>query len=498
MRNIKKVFLDVVANEDVNLSLYPGEICGLLGENGAGKTTLMNVLFGYYGIDGGEIYVEGERRHFRSPLDAIRCGIGMVHQHFTLVPAQTVLENVIVGGPRETFFLDLAGARRKLLALQERFGLYVDPDAKVWSLPVGGKQKVEILKALYRDARILILDEPTAVLSPPETKELFATLRTLASEGCSIVFISHKLYEVSEICDRVLVLRHGRVMAERKIEETDASEMANLMVGRSLDERKIAPSAGKRSEAPILEVRGLSAYNDKGVCAVDDLSFDVYGGEVLGIAGVSGNGQRELAEILFGTKVPSAGEVVMNKETLPDGRPYSRIEAGMARVPEDRMTTGLLLELSIEDNLILENHGRFRSGRLLDHRAIAEYSDRAIREFGVKTPSRKLLAQCLSGGNLQKLILAREISSLPSLMVAAQPTRGLDVGAVEYIHGRIREVRDAGAAVLLISEDLDEVFALSDRIAVMYNGSFMGIVSIEEARRERIGLWMSGVRERCA
>ena len=498
MRNIKKVFLDVVANEDVNLSLFPGEICGLLGENGAGKTTLMNVLFGYYNADGGEILIDGASRKFKSPLDAIRCGIGMVHQHFTLVPAQSVLENIIVGGADEKFFLDMTEARKKVSELQERFGLHVDLDAKVWSLPVGGKQKVEILKALYRNARILILDEPTAVLSPPETKELFATLRTLTSEGCSIVFISHKLYEVSEICDRVLVLRHGRVMAERKIEETDACEMANLMVGREVDEQKHSPSTKAISTAPILEVKGVTAFNDKGICAVNNISFEVYGGEVFGIAGVSGNGQRELAEVLFGIKQPSSGEIIMNGSVLPPGKPYSRVEAGMARVPEDRMTTGLLLELSVEDNLILENHKKFLSGKLLNYKAIGEYCDRVISEFGVKTPSRRLQAQALSGGNLQKLILARGISSAPSLMVAAQPTRGLDVGAIEYIHSRIRDVRDSGAAVLLMSEDLDEVFALSDRIAVIYSGSFMGIVTSQEAKRDQIGLWMSGVKDKCA
>lgn len=500
MRNIKKIFLDVVANENVNLFLYPGEICGLLGENGAGKTTLMNVLFGYYSADAGEIYVDGVKCHFKSPLDAIQKGIGMVHQHFTLVPTQTVLENIIVGSVNEKFFLDLADARKRVLTLQERFGLYVDVDAKVWSLPVGGKQKVEILKALYRNARILILDEPTAVLSPPETKELFATLHTLAADGCSIVFISHKLYEVTEICDRVLVLRHGCVMAERKIYQTDICEMASLMVGREVEEQKNSSSENSFLGETVLEAKNLTAYNDKGICAINNLSFDVRSGEILCIAGVSGNGQRELAEVLFGVKAPTSGEVIMNGEILPPGNPYSRVVACMARVPEDRMDTGLLLELSIEDNLILENHRQYCSGKLLllNYKAIGEYCDRVIQEFGIKTPSRKIQAQSLSGGNLQKLILAREISSSPDMVVAAQPTRGLDVGAIEYIHNRLREVRDSGAAVLVISEDLDEVFALGDRIAVIYNGSFMGIVSGKEAKRDKIGLWMSGVKEECA
>lgn len=490
MRSIRKTFLEVTANRDVDFTLYRGEICALLGENGAGKTTLMNVLFGYYAADSGEIHIEGERVSLSSPRDAIARRIGMVHQHFTLVPSQTVLENTVVGRTGG-FLLDLDGARRRLLGLQERFGLHVDPDAPVWTLPIGGQQKVEILKALYRDARILILDEPTAVLAPPETKELFSTLRSLAAEGCSVVFISHKLYEVMEIADRVVVLSKGRVVAERRTADTCERELANLMVGRELEERRTTGSG--KIGAPVLTVQDITVKNDKGLDAVKDLSLAIRSGEVLGMAGVSGNGQRELAEVLFGLRVPDSGSVTLCGEILPPGQPRTAVERGMARIPEDRMTTGLLLELTVEENLVLENHSSFKSHGVLDHAAMGRHADELIEEFGIKTDGRGALAQTLSGGNLQKIILARELSASPRAVVAAQPTRGLDVGAIEYVHRRILEARDRGAGILLISEDLDEVFALSDRIAVIYEGRIMGITDRESADREQVGLWMSGV-----
>ena len=496
MRSITKTFLDVTANSNVTFSLREGEICALLGENGAGKTTLMNILFGYYTADSGEIRIGGEKVSFSSPKDAIACRIGMVHQHFTLVPSQTVLENVVVGSGGGKFFLDLSGARKKLLALQERFGLSVDPDAPVWTLPIGGQQKVEILKALYRDARILILDEPTAVLAPLETRELFATLRTLAAGGCSIIFISHKLYEVMEIADRVVVLTKGVLTAERKVSVTSERELANLMVGRDLAEKKRPPrgSPGK----PLLEIRGLRVKNDRNLEAVKDLSLDIRSGEIMGMAGVSGNGQRELAEALFGLRRPLSGAISVDGRPLPPARPKASVESGMGRIPEDRMTTGLLLELSVEENLVLENHADFRSLGMLDHGAIGRHAERLISDFSIKTDGRTAKAQTLSGGNLQKIILARELSASPKVVVAAQPTRGLDVGAIEYVHWRILDARASGAAILLISEDLDEIFQLSDRIAVMYEGRIMGIADGGSASREQIGLWMSGVNEPCA
>jgi simple sugar transport system ATP-binding protein len=403
---------------------------------------------------------------------------------------------VIVGCRDNSFFLDKRQARERLLSIEERFGLRVDPDAKVWTLPIGGQQKVEILKALFRDARILILDEPTAVLAPLETEELFKTLRALVNEGRSVIFISHKLHEVMDIADRVFILRNGKIAAEKDVAGTNTRELANLMVGREMGEKRggSSRSAGKE----LLRIRGLTVRNDRGLEAVKGIDLSVNAGTIMGLAGVSGNGQRELAEALFGLRSPESGEISLGGEILPYGSPRSRVDAGMGRIPEDRMSTGLLLELSVEDNLILENHRNFLKMGLLDYGSVARYSDRLLSDFGVKAAGRSAQAQTLSGGNLQKLILARELHENPRVIVAAQPTRGLDVGAIEYVHGRILEARENGAAVLLISEDLDEVFGLSDCIAVMYEGRIMGVLSIDEASRERIGLWMSGVDASCA
>lgn len=498
MRSIKKQFLDVVANRDINLEVYPGEICALLGENGAGKTTLMNILFGYYTCDEGETFVNGEKVSFSSPRDAIARGIGMIHQHFTLVPSQTVLENIIVGTEDgKGIFIDEKAARAKLASIQERFGLPVNPDAKVWTLSIGEQQKVEILKALYRDARILIMDEPTAVLAPLETVELFKTLRSFVNEGRSVIFISHKLNEVMEIADRIVVLRGGVVVAQRRRQETDTRELANLMVGRDLREETAKASAP--TGQPVLEIENLTVLSDKGLTAVKELSLTVMEREILGIAGVSGNGQRELAEALFGLRVPVKGEIRVKGRALRPGSPVSAISLGMARIPEDRMGTGLLLDLSVEDNLILEAHNstEFQRMGVINYRKIHDFSDRLIEEYNIKTAGRDAASKTLSGGNLQKVILARELFRDTTLVVAAQPTRGLDVGATEYVHQQIRRVREAGAGVVLISENLDEIFALSDRIAVMYEGEVLGLVPAKEATRDQVGLWMSGVRELC-
>ncbi len=498
MRRIRKRFLDVVANGGIDLDLYPGEICALLGENGAGKTTLMNILFGYYTCDEGETRVAGEKVSFSCPRDAIVKGIGMVHQHFTLAPSQTVLENIIVGTEDgRGLFIDRSAALQRLASLQERFGLSVDPQAKVWTLSVGEQQRVEILKALYRDAQILIMDEPTAVLAPLETVELFKTLRFLVNEGRSVIFISHKLNEVMEIADRIVVLRDGVVVAERRRDETSARELANLMVGRDLRERRA--TTGIAAGKPVLDIKNLVVLNDRGITAVKDLSLTVMEAEILGIAGVSGNGQRELAEVLFGMRIPVRGEVRVRGRELRPGKPVSAINLGMARIPEDRMEAGLLLDLSVEDNLILESHRsrEFQRMGLVDYRRIHEFSRRLIEEYNIKTASRDASAKTLSGGNLQKVILARELSGEIGLVVAAQPTRGLDVGATEYVHQRIVRARENGAAVILISENLDEIFDLSDRIAVMYEGEIVGLVPAREATRHQVGLWMSGVREPC-
>jgi simple sugar transport system ATP-binding protein len=495
MRGITKRFLDVVANDGVDFSLYKGEICALLGENGAGKTTLMNILFGYYGCDEGEIYIRGQRAQLAAPRDAIAYGIGMVHQHFTLVPTQTVLENIIIGTKTgKGLFIEEKAAKQRLAELQERFGLYLDPDAEVWTLAVGQQQKIEILKALYREVDILIMDEPTAVLGLAETRELFKTLRILADEGKSVIFISHKLNEVMEIADRVVVLRGGRVSAERRTAETDTRELANLMVGRELLER----IEKKRLEPgeEVLEVSDLRVTSNKGLEAVKGVNFTVRSKEILGIAGVSGNGQTELSEVLFGTRRQSAGRVTVGGEELTPGEPKSAVRAGMGRIPEDRIETGLLMDLSVEENLILENHGNreYLKRGLLDFDRIHRYSDEAIRLFSIKTDGREAEAKSLSGGNLQKIILARELAGEPRVIVACQPTRGLDVGAMEYIHSRLIEAKEQGAAVVLISEDLDEVFLLSDRIIVFYEGQIIGEAEAQQASREQIGLWMSGVQ----
>ncbi len=496
MSAITKRFLDVTANNEVTFELYPGEICALLGENGAGKTTLMNILFGYYACDAGEIYIKGEKADLSSPKDAISRGVGMIHQHFALVPSQTVLENIIIGTDSgKRIFLDLNAARDRLLELQKRFGLVIDPDARVWTLSVGEQQKVEILKALYRDVDILIMDEPTAVLAPAEAEELFRTLKSLVQEGRSVVFISHKLNEVMDISNRVVVLRAGQVVAERNTAATNIRELANLMVGRDLleDIEKKRLDAGQ----PVLEIENLSALSDKNLPALENLSLVVRQREVLGIAGISGNGQTELSEILFGMRDLTEGSIKINGQTLKTGSPAAAIQLKMGRIPEDRIDTGLLMDLSVEENMILENHrsAGFQRYGLIKSAKIHQYCDDLISAYGITTAGRDAVTKSLSGGNLQKVMLARELAGGPAVVVASQPTRGLDVGAMEYIHQRILQERAKGAGILLISEDLDEIFTLSDRIVVMYEGKIMGEAIADEASREQIGLWMSGVEK---
>ncbi len=495
MSGIIKRFLDITAGDNINFNLFAGEICALLGENGAGKTTLMNILFGYYACDEGQIFIRGKRVNLSAPKDAIGCGVGMIRQHFALVPSQTVLENIIVGtGSGSGIFLDLKSARRDVVSLQERFGLQVDPDAKIWTLSVGEQQKVEILKALYRKVDILIMDEPTAVLAPAETDELFKTLKILVKEGRSVVFISHKLNEVMDISDRIVVLRAGRVVAEKKTAETDPVELANLMVGRELlDNIEKKPIAAGQ---PVLTIENLSALNDKHLTALHGLNLVVRRNEILGMAGISGNGQRELAEILFGLREPTGGSVKIKGNFLKFGSPTSAIRLKMGRIPEDRIDTGLLMDLTVEENLILENHSSagFHRYGLMNSERIRRGSDELIGAYAIKTADRDAVTKSLSGGNLQKVMLARELAGQPALVVAAQPTRGLDVGAMEYIHQRILQERERGAGILLISEDLDEIFNLSDRIVVLYEGRIMGDVRCEDAGREQVGLWMSGVQ----
>jgi ABC-type uncharacterized transport system ATPase subunit len=496
MRSITKYFLDVGANENIDFDLYPGEVCALLGENGAGKTTLMNILFGYYTCDRGEITIKGDKVLPSAPRDAIARGIGMIQQHFALVPSQSVLENIMIAKDTgKGIFLDSKAARAKLLRLQERFGLHTDPDAKVWTLSVGEQQKVEILKALYRDVDILIMDEPTAVLAPAETMELFKTLRTLVQEGRSVVFISHKLNEVMAVSDRVVVLRNGHVVTQKQTADTNVRELANLMVGRDVMER--IEKKDLHPGQPVLEIKNLTALNDKRLTALKNINLMVRQKEILGVAGISGNGQKELVEILFGMRKPSEGEVRIHGEALEMGHPASAVRLEMARIPEDRIDTGLMMDLTVEENLILENHNSpgFQRWGLINSKRIREFSDGLIQAYDIKTPGGQAVTKSLSGGNLQKVMVARELAGRPEAVVASQPTRGLDVGAMENIHQRLLRERERGAAILLISEDLDEIFALSDRIAVIYEGEIMGEVPAHEASREQVGLWMSGVSQ---
>ncbi|MDA3941695.1 MAG: ABC transporter ATP-binding protein [Spirochaetia bacterium] len=492
MRGVTKRFVDVIANDKVDLKLFPKEIVGLLGENGAGKTTLMNVLFGYYNLDGGKLLINGGEVTFGSPKDAINHGIAMIHQHFTLVQTQSVLENVMIG-MEGSFFLNKKKAREKLLGIEKDFGLNLDPDAIVWTLSIGEQQKLEILKSLYRGAKTLIMDEPTAVLAPTETIELFETLRILVASGHSIIFISHHLQEVMDICDRVIVLRSGKRVAERKVSETSIPELASLMVGRELLER-LERGEAKTGNA-VLEARNLKVRNNRGIVAVDNLSFTLREGEVLGVAGVSGNGQTALSEMLFGQVKPEDGEIHISGKNIPGGSPSAIIKEGMARIPEDRIKTGLFMDLSVKENMILESHVNEPISKkgLINMKEIRSFAEKCINNFSVKTDGMDAPVKSLSGGNLQKVILARELVGKPKVVVACQPTRGLDVGAMEYVHQAMLDQKTDGAGVLLISDDLDEIFLLSDRIIVMYEGKIIGEVSTNEADRDKIGLWMSGV-----
>jgi ABC-type uncharacterized transport system ATPase subunit len=493
LQGITKRFGSLVANDHIDLVVEPGQIHALLGENGAGKTTLVNVLYGLFHPDEGEIIIDGAPVSFRSPGDAIKAGIGMVHQHFMLVPVFTVAENVTLGVERTRGFfglLDRRRARRDVRELSERYGLNVDPDAPVESLPVGTQQRVEIIKALLREANVLILDEPTSVLTPGETEDLFRVIRELKAGGRSIVFISHKLKEVQAIADTVTVIRRGRVVGERPPTATDA-ELAALMVGRQV-ELKVRKDPA-RPGATVLDVRGLSAIDDHGQPALRDVSFEVKAGEILGVAGVQGNGQTELCEALIGLRAVTGGSVILDGKDLTRATPRDRLRAGFGYVPEDRQEDGLVPDFSVAENLVLDVYDRppFASGVALNLDAIGTNARTLVAEFDVRTPSAQLPAGTLSGGNQQKVILARELSREVRVLLASQPTRGLDVGSVEFVHRRIVSERDRGVAVLIVSSELDEIYALADRIAVMYEGKIVAFrppsVPVEE-----LGLLMAG------
>lgn len=493
MCDIIKYFPGVLANSRICFDIHAGEVHALLGENGAGKSTLMRQLYGLYQPDEGTITIDGKPQSFRSPADAIRAGIGMIHQHFMLVPTLTVAQNVALGlrSSREPL-LDLDKVTKRIKELSEAYGISVDPHAYVWQLSVGEQQRVEIMKALYRGASVIILDEPTAVLTPQEVDDLFITLRRMVIEGHALVFISHKLHEVMSISDRVTVLRDGKVIGTRKTSEVTRAELVSMMVGRELkamEPRPIQPGDVK------LAVHNLHVMGDRGNEALRGMDLEIHAGEIIGLAGVSGNGQRELAECLAGIRKVTSGIVKLGDEDITTDSVNQRVEAGLAFIPEERMRDGAIREFSVEENIYLHDHSfpPYTHGIFLDFNQMAAHAKDLVREFTVKTPDLDTPLKNLSGGNIQKLIMARELSRHPQVLIAAQPTRGVDIGATEYIHQRLLAQREAGTAILLISEDLDEIRALSDRIAVIYEGKLIGIVERGQSSVEQIGMMMAGV-----
>ncbi|MCH8985041.1 MAG: ABC transporter ATP-binding protein [Acidobacteria bacterium] len=545
LRGITKRFPGVVANENVNLTIRSGEIVGLLGENGAGKSTLMNIMYGLYSATEGEILVDGQVQDFQGPSDAIAAGIGMVHQHFMLVPVLSVAENVVLGveplkkkrtpwvflglvaaalvvlatklfglfGVEEGIefgvvvllaafagtawalhkdSLDIDESRREVREISARYGLEVDPDALIEDLPVGLQQRVEIIKVLFREAEIIIFDEPTAVLTPQEVQEFFAIMRSLQAAGKGVVFITHKLNEITEVCDRIAVLRRGKVVGETTPAETSAQQLAEMMVGRPVD-LQVSKAPAKPGDV-VLEVQGLTVEDDRGQTAVKDVSFQVRSGEIVGIAGIQGNGQTELVEAITGLRTGVSGTTLLNGEDISHGTPRSIHDAGVAHVPEDRQRMGLVLPFTLTENIVLNTYhlAPFSNGVVMDWPASQKVAEELIEQYDVRTPSAVVAASNLSGGNQQKVIVAREFSRNAPLVVASQPTRGIDVGSIEYIHERIVEQRDNGAAILIVSTELDEIMALSDRILVMYEGEIVAETTPSETTTTDLGLWMAG------
>jgi general nucleoside transport system ATP-binding protein len=501
MRGITKRFAGVVANDNVSFAAYAGEVHALVGENGAGKSTLMSILSGMYKPDEGSVLINGETVHFQSPRDAIDHGIGMVYQHFMLVEPFTVAENALLGRENQGTVLDTSEVEQALTKLSTQYGLEVDPKARIWQLSVGEQQRVEILRLLYRGARILVLDEPTAVLTPQESSGLIETLRGMAADGFCVIFISHKLDEVLAVADRVTVLRRGKIVSTVDAKEATRHTLARLMVGRELaslveqptEEPRIAVEPGEI----VLETHQLRAINNKGLPALAGVDLNVRSGEILGIAGVAGNGQSELAEVITGLRPAIAGEIKIGGKDVTNQSPVRIADAGVAHVPEDRIAMGLIEGMDLAGNAILRDYKQppISRGSFLVNRVIASFTDRLIRDYDVKTSGRKARVSTLSGGNQQKLLLGRELSGEPKLLVAFHPTRGVDIGATETIHRLLREQMARGAAILLISEDLDELLALATRIAVLYDGKITGTVEAASADPEELGLLMMGLTE---
>ncbi len=492
-RGITKRFPGVLANDGIDFEIRAGEVHAVLGENGAGKTTLMNILFGLYQPDEGDILIGGERIRFRSPLDAIDLGIGMVHQNRKLVSAHTVIENIILGHPRARGILDLRQTGKEITELCERYGFSVDLKAKVWQLSEGEKQVVEILKALYRGAKVLIMDEPTSALAPPETRKLLASIEAMARDELAIIpFITHKLPIVLAISDRVTVLRQGRVTARLATQGATERSLAREMVGRDVIFRM--ERAKVERGRPILQVEDLSARSDKGFVALHGVSFTIHEGEILGIAGISGNGQQELAEVLAGLRKPIGGTVLFEGQDITNASSLQRWQRGLGYVPSERVDVGSIGGFTLVENIMMGYFfdPGFCRGGLLEYRKVRRVTEELIAEYGVAAPGPDTKARNLSGGNLQKLILARVLSRHPRLLIANLPTQGLDVGATEYVRNKLLEAKKSKAGVLLISEDLDEVLTLSDWVAPVYEGRIMGIIPGERSRREEVGALMAG------
>lgn len=496
MKNICKDFTGVKANKNCNLQIEKGEVHALLGENGAGKSTLMNVLYGLYAPTSGEIYWKGQKVDIKSPKAAIELGIGMVHQHFMLIPALTVIENVVLGiHSGKGGVLDLKKAADEFQKLAEKYNMEIDPWAEVGKLTVGQQQRLEILKALYRGADLLILDEPTAVLVPQEVEELFQIIRKLTSEGHTVIFISHKLNEVMSICDRVTVLRLGESITTINTKDTDKEELARLMVGRDVS-LKLDKKTNNLGDV-VLELKNLECFNNKGIKAIKGMNLKLQAGEILGIAGVDGNGQSELVEAIVGLRKVTNGQVFINNHDVTNKSPREILDEKVGHIPEDRHKRGVALPMNLTENIMLMSYYKepFSKGIRLNWKKIYENADAIIKKYQVKTPSKDELMKNLSGGNQQKIVLGREISKDPNLLIAMHPVRGLDIGATEYVHERLVEQRDQGRAVLLISGELEELITLSDRIAVMYEGEIMGIVDAKNVNIQELGLMMTGAKK---
>ncbi len=493
VRDVTKRFPGVLANDRINLTLYPGNVLGLLGENGAGKSTLMNIIYGLYQPDEGQILIKGQPVEIHSPNDAIAAGIGMVHQHFQLVDVLTVTENVMLGNETVSgAFLDRRRARQRIIAISQEYDLKVNPDALIQDLSVGVQQRVEIIKALYRDAEILILDEPTAVLTPQEARSLFRIIQKLLGRGVSIIFISHKLKEIIEICDHVTVLRRGAVAGQANPKESTTQSLASLMVGRDVV-LEVEKTRGEGTET-VMHIKDLHVNDERGVPAVEGVTLDIRAGEILGVAGVQGNGQTELVEAITGLRGVEAGQVILMGQTITNASPRTITDMGVSHVPEDRQRMGMIAPFKVMFNMVLNNYHKapFSRGGIVDEDAIAEQAQMLVERYDVRPPHIHTHIGGLSGGNQQKVIVAREFSRPSRLLIIAQPTRGLDVGSIEFIHKQIVKMRDEGTAVLLVSSELDEVLSLSDRVAVMFDGKIIDVLPIEAADRDTVGLRMAG------